>query len=150
MHTSGALASDVLEPLRNAGFAAGSLHPLVSISESRSGAELLTGAFFSVEGDPAAVRVGRSIVSDLGGESFKIDSRHKALYHAAAVTASPNTTALFDIALNTDSPLQMICTPELAALYGRALGAYDVKSAVIDGDRAALAGLVHAHAEIFS
>ena len=100
LHTSGALSSDVLEPLRRAGFAAGSFHPLVSISEPRSGAELLTHAFFSVEGDPAAVRVGRSIVRDLGGESFKIDSRHKALYHAAALTASPNMTALFDIAVD--------------------------------------------------
>jgi 2-dehydro-3-deoxygalactonokinase len=59
--------------------------------------------------------------------------------------------ALFDIALfNTDSPVQMICTPALARLYGKALSTYDVKSATIDGDRAALAGLVHAHAEIFS
>jgi len=99
LHTSGALSADILEPLQRAGFAVGSLHPLVSISESRSGADLLTHAFFSVEGDPAAVRVGRSIVSHLGGESFKIDSRRKALYHAAAVTASPNMTALFDIAL---------------------------------------------------
>jgi len=100
LHTSGALASDVLEPLRNAGFAAGSLHPLVSISESRSGAELLTGAFFSVEGDATAVKVGKVIVKDLGGESFTIDSRRKALYHAAALTASPNMTALFDIAVD--------------------------------------------------
>ncbi|HKQ10267.1 MAG TPA: 2-dehydro-3-deoxygalactonokinase [Rhizomicrobium sp.] len=55
-------------------------------------------------------------------------------------------TALFEF----DGPVQLICTPALAALYGKALGAYDVKSAAIDGDRAALAGLVHAHAEIFS
>ena len=40
--------------------------------------------------------------------------------------------------------------PALAALYGKALATYDVKSATIDGDRAALAGLVHAHTEIFS
>lgn len=99
LHTSGALASDILKPMRKSGFAIGSLHPLVSISESRSGAELLTHGFFSVEGDAAAVRIGRSIVSGLGGESFRIDSRRKALYHAAAVTASPHITALFDIAL---------------------------------------------------
>ena len=99
LHTSGALSSDVLAPLRSAGFAAGSLHPLVSISDSRSGSESLARAFFSVEGDPAAVRVARSLVRDLGGRSFKIDSRRKALYHAAAVTAAPNMTALFDIAL---------------------------------------------------
>lgn len=98
-HTSGALAADVLAPLRGAGFAIGSLHPLVSISESRSGAKLLTQAFFSVEGDPAALRLGKSIVRDLGGESFIIGSQHKALYHAAALTASPHMTALFDIAL---------------------------------------------------
>ena len=52
--------------------------------------------------------------------------------------------------LEIDGPVQLICTPALAALYGKALSAYDVKSAVIDGDRAALAGLIHAHAEIFS
>jgi predicted short-subunit dehydrogenase-like oxidoreductase (DUF2520 family) len=100
LHTSGALSSEVLEPMRGSGFAIGSLHPLVSISESRSGAELLTRGFFSIEGDSAAVRMGRSIVRNLGGESFTIDSSRKALYHAAAVTASPNMTALFDIALD--------------------------------------------------
>ena len=56
------------------------------------------------------------------------------------------TMALFQF----DGPVQLICTPALAALYGKALSAYDVKSAVIDGDRAALAGLIHTHAEIFS
>lgn len=54
--------------------------------------------------------------------------------------------ALFEF----DGPVQLICTPALAALYGKALSAYDGRSATIDGDRAALEGLVHAHAEIFS
>jgi predicted short-subunit dehydrogenase-like oxidoreductase (DUF2520 family) len=100
LHTSGALAANVLDPMRSSGFAIGSLHPLVSISESRSGAGLLTHGFFSVEGDPGAVRIGKAIVRDLGGESFIINSRHKPLYHAAAVTASPHITALFDIAID--------------------------------------------------
>jgi 2-dehydro-3-deoxygalactonokinase len=52
--------------------------------------------------------------------------------------------------LDLKGPVQLICTQALAALYGKALNAYDIESAVIDGDRAALAGLVHAHAEIFS
>jgi 2-dehydro-3-deoxygalactonokinase len=52
--------------------------------------------------------------------------------------------------LEIKSPVQLICTPALATLYARALSAYDLDSAVIDGDSAALAGLVHAHAEIFS
>ena len=52
--------------------------------------------------------------------------------------------------LDITGPVQLICTPSLAALYAGALSAYDLNSAVIDGDQAALAGLVHAHAEIFS
>lgn len=99
LHTSGALSSNVLAPLRDVGFAVGSLHPLVSISESRSGAELLAHAFYSVEGDPAAVHAAKLAVRRVGGQSFTIDSHRKALYHAAAVTAAPNMTALFDIAV---------------------------------------------------
>lgn len=99
LHTSGALSSEALSPLRDVGFATGSLHPLVSISDSFSGAKLLTRAFFSVEGDPAAVRFGKSIVRDLGGQYFIIDALRKPLYHAAALTASGNMVALFDIAL---------------------------------------------------
>ena len=99
MHTSGALSSEVLRPLQNEGFAVGSLHPLVAISDAQSGAEWLTRSFFSLEGDAAAIRFGRRIVRDLGGQSFTIDSDAKPLYHAAALMASPNMTALFDIAV---------------------------------------------------
>ena len=59
--------------------------------------------------------------------------------------------ALFDPAhFETDRPVHLVCTPLLAGLYAKALASYDVNSAMIDGDRAALAGLVHAHSEIFS
>jgi len=99
MHTSGALSSEVLGPLGQAGFAVGSLHPLVSISDSISGAKSFANAFFSIEGDPAARRQARLIVRDIEGQSFTIKARHKALYHAAAVMTSPHVVALFDISL---------------------------------------------------
>jgi predicted short-subunit dehydrogenase-like oxidoreductase (DUF2520 family) len=99
LHTSGALSSEILGPLREAGFAIGSLHPLISVSDPVSGAELLRHAFFCVEGDRLAVRRARSIVRNLHGQSFKIDARKKGLYHASAVTASGHLVALFDIAL---------------------------------------------------
>jgi predicted short-subunit dehydrogenase-like oxidoreductase (DUF2520 family) len=99
LHTSGALAaSEVLAPLAAAGFAAGSLHPLVSISDPRTGSEKLRGAFYCLEGDAAARRVAQSIVRDLEGHSFHIDSKHKPLYHAAAVMASGHVTALVAVA----------------------------------------------------
>ncbi len=100
LHTSGALAaSEVLAPLAAAGFATGSLHPVVSISEPRTGAEKLRGAFYCVEGEAAASRVARSIVKDLQGHSFHIDSKSKPLYHAAAVMASGHVTALVALAM---------------------------------------------------
>lgn len=99
LHTSGALSSDVLTPLRDKGWSTGSLHPLVSVSEPKAGARLLRGAFWCVEGDRRAVRQGNAIVRDLEGKSFSISADKKPLYHAAAVMVSGNVTALFDVAL---------------------------------------------------
>jgi predicted short-subunit dehydrogenase-like oxidoreductase (DUF2520 family) len=99
LHTSGALSAKVLAPLSKKGWSVGSLHPLVSVSEPRAGARSLRGAFWCVEGDPAAVRIAKTVVSDLEGKSFSIASDHKPLYHAAAVMASGNVIALFDAAL---------------------------------------------------
>ncbi len=99
LHTSGALSSDVLSPLRELGFAIGSMHPLVSVSDPVSGAKVFRGTFFGVEGDSRAVRLARKIVRELGGRSFSIAAGDKALYHAAAVMASGHVVALFDIAV---------------------------------------------------
>lgn len=99
MHTSGALGADVLDPLKREGFIVGSIHPLVSISDPATGADWLARAYFSLEGDSRAVMVGRRLVRQLGGKSFQIKPEMKALYHAAALMASPNLTALLDIAL---------------------------------------------------
>jgi predicted short-subunit dehydrogenase-like oxidoreductase (DUF2520 family) len=96
LHTSGALSADVLAPLREKGWSTGSIHPLISVS---SNSAALRGAFWSVEGDKFALRLGKTIVRDLGGKSFSIRSEDKPLYHAAAVMSSGNVTALFDVAL---------------------------------------------------
>ncbi len=98
LHTSGALSSDVLAPLAEVGFQTGSIHPLVSISEPVSGAEALRGAFYCLEGTGRAKALAERIVRDLGGHSFSIKPQSKALYHAAAVMASPHVTALFELA----------------------------------------------------
>ena len=98
LHTSGALSAEQLAPLAEKGWSTGSVHPLVSVSESTAGAQLLKGAFWCVEGDERAVRAARALVRDLGGRSFSIESNKKPLYHAAAVMASGNVTALFDVA----------------------------------------------------
>jgi len=98
LHTSGALSSEVLSPLARRGFHTGSIHPLVSVSDPRTGAEALRGAYYCVEGDSVALRFAKAIARDLDGASFTIKHESKALYHAAAVMASPHLVALFDVA----------------------------------------------------
>jgi predicted short-subunit dehydrogenase-like oxidoreductase (DUF2520 family) len=98
LHTSGALSSDALAPLRARGYKVGSMHPLVAVSDTEAGAESLRRAFYCVEGDAAAVRAARRVVRDLGGRSFSVRARDKALYHASALMTAGHTVALFDIA----------------------------------------------------
>jgi len=122
LHASGALASDALAPLRAHGFALGSLHPLVSISDAASSAKNLHGAFYCLEGDTPALRAARRIVCALDGHSFSLAARDKALYHAAAVIASGHTVALFDLAATllarcglTPSRARQVLLPLLAS-----------------------------------
>jgi predicted short-subunit dehydrogenase-like oxidoreductase (DUF2520 family) len=98
LHASGALPSDALAPLAAHAFAVGSLHPLVSISDAASGASNLRGAFYCLEGERRALQAARKIVGALGGQSFSVAARDKALYHAAAVITSGHTVALFSLA----------------------------------------------------
>jgi predicted short-subunit dehydrogenase-like oxidoreductase (DUF2520 family) len=99
LHTSGALASSILASVQETGCSVGSMHPLVSISRPELGPERFRGAYFCVEGDERAVKMAGRIVEDLGGRPFSIETKHKTLYHAAAVTACGHFVALFDAAV---------------------------------------------------
>jgi predicted short-subunit dehydrogenase-like oxidoreductase (DUF2520 family) len=92
LHSSGALGSEILEPLRRKGAAVASVHPLMTfVKRSRPS---LVGVSFAIEGDPVAVRAARGIVHDLGSESCAISQREKNAYHAWGTFASPLLTAL--------------------------------------------------------
>jgi predicted short-subunit dehydrogenase-like oxidoreductase (DUF2520 family) len=99
LHTSGSLSSEIFSGLASTGLHVGSMHPLVSVSDAISGADNLANVYFCVEGDQVAVSTARTIVESLGGRPFSIDSAHKPLYHAAAVTACGHLVALIDIAI---------------------------------------------------
>jgi predicted short-subunit dehydrogenase-like oxidoreductase (DUF2520 family) len=98
-HTSGALSSEILNDLKEIGCRVGSIHPLVSVSDARLGADRFANAYFCVEGDSQAVEIAEEIVEKLGGKSFSIAAEHKALYHASAVTACGHLVALIDAAI---------------------------------------------------
>jgi len=86
-HSSGALLSRELEPLRKAGVAVASVHPLMTFIDGAQPS--LRGVPFAIEGDQAAKRVARRIVHQLGGESFSLPASRKAAYHAWATLTSP-------------------------------------------------------------
>jgi len=98
-HTSGSLSSGVLKDLKAIGCKVGSIHPLVSISDARLGAERFADAYFCVEGDEKATRIGEQIVKQLGGKSFSITAEYKTLYHASATAACGHLVALVDVAI---------------------------------------------------
>jgi predicted short-subunit dehydrogenase-like oxidoreductase (DUF2520 family) len=98
-HTSGSLSSDILAPLRSKNCAVASLHPLASISNWKGGPDRFIGAYFCLEGDEKAVKIGKRLVAQLDGRSFTIASEAKPLYHAAALSAAGHVIALFDVAV---------------------------------------------------
>jgi len=87
LHSSGALSSRELDPLRKAGAAVASVHPLMTFVARAHPS--LTGVPFAMEGDDEATRVARRIVRELGGESFSLPAARKAAYHAWATMTSP-------------------------------------------------------------
>ena len=86
LHTSGACDASALQAVRTYGAFAGSMHPL----QTFNGLSVppLEGKVFGIEGDPAAVRVARSIARTLGGIPVNIRRENKVAYHAAGAFAS--------------------------------------------------------------
>jgi predicted short-subunit dehydrogenase-like oxidoreductase (DUF2520 family) len=86
-HSSGALTSDVLIPLKRAGASTASLHPMMTFVPETTPA--MQGVPFAVEGDKRAVTLARRIVRDFGAEIFPIKKSAKPLYHALGSFSSP-------------------------------------------------------------
>jgi predicted short-subunit dehydrogenase-like oxidoreductase (DUF2520 family) len=92
LHSSGALTSDELQPLRQRSASVASVHPLMTFV--RGSRPELSGVPFAIEGDAGAMRVVRQIVKDLGGRAFPVRKKDKAAYHAWGTFVSPLFTAL--------------------------------------------------------
>ena len=75
-HSSGALSSDVLAPLKRAGALTASFHPMMTFVPGTS--PRMKGVPFAVEGDRQAVAAARRITRDLGAEIFPIQKDSKS------------------------------------------------------------------------
>ena len=91
-HSSGALTSDELAPLRAKGARVASVHPMMTFV--RGAVPQIEGVAFALEGDAAALRAARAIVNKLGGRPFTIRKENKVLYHVFGSFASPLVIAL--------------------------------------------------------
>jgi len=87
LHSSGALGSQALQPLRDKGASVASLHPMMTFAAGVG--RSFEGIPFAVEGDSGAVRIARALVRHLGGSIFPIAPQDKALYHMSGFFAAP-------------------------------------------------------------
>jgi predicted short-subunit dehydrogenase-like oxidoreductase (DUF2520 family) len=91
LHSSGALSSDVLAPLRHAGAHTASLHPMMTFVSGT--APDMRRVPFAVEGDRNAEAAAKQIVRKMGAEVFPIRKSAKVLYHALGSFSSPMIVA---------------------------------------------------------
>ncbi len=87
LHSSGALSSGELKPLRDRGAAVASIHPMMTFV--RNVQPELSGVTFAIEGDAPAVRAAASIARALGARPVVIAPASKPLYHAFGAFTSP-------------------------------------------------------------
>ncbi len=92
LHSSGALGSDVLLPLKKAGALIASAHPLMSFVRDLK--PDFFGVPFALEGDAKALTIAGAIVRSLGAKPFRIERQLKAAYHAFGFFSSPLLVAL--------------------------------------------------------
>ena len=98
-HCSGAHPSSVLDPLRTAGAAVASAHPMHSFADPAASLETFAGTFCALEGDDRAVEMLEPAFETIGARPLQVDGSAKLLYHAGGVFASNYVTVLIDAAL---------------------------------------------------
>jgi len=100
VHSSGALTVAALDAARKAGADVASVHPVMSFPTRRVVA--LQDVLFGVEArQPEIKRRLYSLIRRMGGRPFAIQSKKKALYHAAGTLASPLLVSELSAAMAT-------------------------------------------------
>lgn len=134
LHTSGYHGLRPLRALARAGFATGSIHPLVPLKGRRSAAEL-RGAWFATSARGRAGTMARRLISGLEGRQLRLppgDMRKQAWHLACALVAN-GAVSLFDLALEHSGPKAATALAAMMEIVARRLA---------HGPRAALSGPV--------
>lgn len=97
-HCSGVAPSSLFKRGQKHGCYIASVHPVKSFADPAIAVSDFDGTFCAVEGDEKALNILETCLHSIGGQSFKIDTDKKALYHGATVMACNNLVALLEAA----------------------------------------------------
>lgn len=125
VHCSGAHGLAPLSSIAAAGGRVGSLHPLQSFSDPRT--TTLDGVLAVLDGVAGVQTQLRAVARRLGMKATTLrgDENARALYHAAAVTASGQLTALLDLAFSIAQEAGLSRADAVAGLLALARGTLD-------------------------
>lgn len=98
VHCSGADSVASLETAKQAGAMVGVFHPLQTFAGSHKAAKNLPGTTFAIEAEEPLLGLLAAMAVALGGRYIQIDSRHKVVYHTAAVFACNYLVTLVKLA----------------------------------------------------
>lgn len=95
VHLSGSMSISVLDPARDRGATALSVHPLQTVPSVEDGIHRIPGAAAAVTAaDEQGWILGERLARDAGASPFRIGDDLKPLYHAAAVFSSNYLTVV--------------------------------------------------------
>lgn len=94
-HLSGSIPSHALSPL---GVPVAAVHPVRPFADPERAANGFEGTWCAGEGEEAALEPVLDAFSAIGGRILRLNTRTKALYHAATVAAGNFLVALFALA----------------------------------------------------
>ncbi len=153
VHASGRFGIAVLEPATRQGALPLALHPVMTLTGSRSDLDRLSGCPFGVTAPPVLRPVAEALVVEMGGDPVWIPEASRPLYHAALANGANHLVTLVAQTLDllgragVDAPADLV-RPLLSAALDNALRTGDeaLTGPVARGDAATVA----AHLEVLS
>ena len=105
VHTSGALSSTELSPLKEKGALLASMHPVQTFSGTSKDAMSIRKCYFALEGETKALPVMKTLIEKMGANWFELKPEHKSNHHLACILASNYVIALMKMATDLLEPI---------------------------------------------
>ncbi len=130
VHTSGAKAASILDPLVRRGAATGSLHPVFPFAEVETAIARAPGSVFALEAEGYLRDWLEALIESVSGQIMLIPPGGKARYHAALNFVGAFTVTMYNVAASIFRTLDMDTPVAHAALYSLMLAAVQNVQAV--------------------